>query len=346
MIGVRYGIFSIFAMGIIVLLSIGIQYIIDTVDTMLVPCQHGSKYLNNKCICLNTPFTGKYCEKCLCDNGFCMRGEGTTPSKTDYGCKCKLDTKYWGYYCDQCNVELKQITNENKNIDIGKIKCQLYAKHINKEYVEISDPGVSSACFENTKVYYNIKKTDMPCDKCIQSKECLHTNKCIEPYTGKLCDKVCFSNFTTNSLEDKICKDIESHGGYCHYCVNGLCTGNKCQCYDGWVGNHCEKTCDCSGHGTCILYGNKAGCLCTDGYYGENCDFGCGECNGKCIVDYDKKTAFCDCKKGYRGKHCQLKCPGLTCNGHGICNEDAICECTSGYSPPSCNCTDNLCKHG
>ena len=36
-----------------------------------------------------------------------------------------------------------------------------------------------------------------------------------------------------------------------------------------------------------ILYGNKAGCLCTDGYYGENCDFGCGECNGKCIVDYE-----------------------------------------------------------
>ncbi len=346
MLSVRYGVFSIFAMGIVVLVSLGIEYLIDSIDTMLVPCQHGTKYINNKCDCLNTPFVGKYCETCLCENGFCMIGEGTTPSKTAYGCRCRLESKSWGYYCDQCNVELQVVTNANKNEDIGKIKCQLYAKQQNKQFLAIANLQKPSGCTIEDKVYYNKADSTIACKNCVQSKECKSTENCMQPYTGALCNQVCFSNFTKGSVEDMVCKDVESHGGTCNYCVNGLCTGETCDCYEGWVGKHCDKACNCNGHGSCVLYGDKAGCLCTDGYYGENCDFGCGECNGKCVVDYKEKSAFCECKTGFRGKHCELKCPGLTCSGHGVCKEDATCECVAGYNSPSCNCTDNLCKHG
>jgi len=339
---IKYGMFSIFAMALVVLMSIGIEYIIQSVDIMLVPCQHGSKYVNNKCSCLNTPFTGKYCETCLCQNGFCMLGKGTTPSKTDYGCRCEIDTKYWGFFCDQCNTNITIINGPNKNTDIGKLKCKIYAQQNNLPFEEISDLKKPGFCFVSDKVYYNIK-TFQECVNCLQH-DCSFNQPCMSPYKGALCDNVCFEGKLTD-LEQEICSDIESHGGQCDYCIHGTC-GNTCQCDDDWVGKHCNQTCNCNGHGKCVLYGQKAGCLCTEGYYGENCDFGCGDCNGVCKVDYDKKTAFCECKRGYRGKHCQLKCPALTCNGHGTCNENATCECTDPYKAPSCNCTDALCVNG
>ena len=190
--------------------------------------------------------------------GFCLLGQGTTPSKSDYGCKCKTDSKYWGVFCDQCNTNTTTYSGSKENKDIGPVKCELYASLIQKDFVKINDPAKVSYCIEEDKVYYNENKNNQMCLEklCIQNTKCDRTETCMPPYTGKLCDNVCFSNFKKGSLQDRICKDIQSHGGTCNYCVHGTC-GKTCQCEEGWVGEHCDKSCDCNGHGKCILYGTN-----------------------------------------------------------------------------------------
>ena len=78
--------------AVIVLISLGLESIINNLDAMLVPCQHGTSYnkLTSSCNCANTPFTGKYCGICDCAYGQCMVG-GTTPKAGSlYGCRLSL----------------------------------------------------------------------------------------------------------------------------------------------------------------------------------------------------------------------------------------------------------------
>ena len=85
--------------AVIVLISLGLESVINNLDDMLVPCQHGTSYnkATASCNCMNTPFTGKYCGECDCSHGQCMIG-GTTPKAGSlYGCRCPIATKRLGH---------------------------------------------------------------------------------------------------------------------------------------------------------------------------------------------------------------------------------------------------------
>ena len=301
---VKYGIFSIVGIVVVVLLSITVEYAIESIDSMIVPCQHGTTYVNNKCSCVGSPFDGKYCDNCICDRGYCVLGEGTTKSTSDYGCKCLTGTKIWGRLCDKCNT-----------ID--------------------------------------------------NATEC--KGNCTEPYYGSMCNKVCFeevnywnstrSNATGN---DKICGDIRRAGGSCAPCNgHGTCGGDGCICDEHWYDdgpNKCSLTCPsidgnmCNNQGSCVLFGNKPGCLCAFGWRGEVCDIPCPGVletgkgcygHGICNVDFDTREATCDCNQKFRGDSCQYECPGdiVACSGHGICNDLGVCSCESLFEGPACNCS-------
>ena len=95
---------AIVGAAVIVLISLGLETIINNLDDMLVPCQHGTDYnkATASCNCIGTPFKGKYCGECDCNYGQCMVG-GTTPKAGSlYGCRCPIGTKRFGHKCDLC----------------------------------------------------------------------------------------------------------------------------------------------------------------------------------------------------------------------------------------------------
>ena len=101
-----YVIFIAIACGMVYLIGLGLDLFIQSLDTMLNPCQHGTPFVNGECLCFNTPFKGPYCGESNCSNGYIVKGQGTTPRMhSDYGCKCT--EKYFGFLCDQCNSDIQ-----------------------------------------------------------------------------------------------------------------------------------------------------------------------------------------------------------------------------------------------
>lgn len=110
--------------------------------------------------------------------------------------------------------------------------------------------------------------------------------KCLERYSGLLCDDYCDANCSMN--------------GEC-VLENGV---SKCKCFDHYYGEHCEKKCDpavdCNGHGRC----DNDKCVCDIYHSGEHCEIGCSRettCNnhGTCT---DQGT--CQCDAGFEGETC------------------------------------------
>ena len=301
---VKYGIFSIVGIAGVVLLSIVIEYGIESIDSMLVPCQHGTTYVNNKCSCLGTPFDGKYCDNCICDRGYCVLGEGTTKSTSDYGCKCLTGTKIWGRLCDMCN------TVDNATDCKGNCTSPFYGSMCNKvcfEEVNYWDSTRLDATGDE-KTCGDIRRAGGSCSACNGHGSC--------GGSGCVCDEHWYDDgpnecsLTCPSINGTMCN---GHGS----CV---LFGNKpgCLCAFGWRGESCDIPCP--------------GVLET----GKGC-YGHGICN----VDFDTREATCDCNQKYRGDSCQYECPGeiVACSGHGICNDVGVCSCESLYEGPSCNCS-------
>ena len=63
-----YGFCFVFSAGIVLLLSLSTEYIVSYVNDILVPCQHDSVWVEDKCVCDNTNgvYGGLYCENCMC----------------------------------------------------------------------------------------------------------------------------------------------------------------------------------------------------------------------------------------------------------------------------------------
>jgi hypothetical protein len=68
--------------------------------------------------------------------------------------------------------------------------------------------------------------------------------------------------------------------------------------------------------------------------------------NGRCLPDFDTKTATCDCMDKFRGVDCGIECPGdiIACNGHGTCDDVGNCTCDTNlaWTLPSCKCSDEF----
>ena len=355
---VQFGILSVVTMGLVVILSIGIEQLIGSLDEMLVPCQHGTEFINGKCSCLGTPFAGQYCETCVCQNdGYCVLGGGTTPSTSIYGCQCLVGTKFWGYYCDTCNtIDNKvEIRDGKPDLSMNLAECELYAEINNKVFDKyfqitvITDTIRADVCDKNPKgcyvrnddvIFYNgcySENNDVDCErkdipevyKCVQkTSNCV--GNCSTPYYGKLCDKVCFPDIRFNETQTdaatgkaKICRDNIINGGFCDVCNgHGTCGGDGCECDEHWYdyqNSKCSKTC-----------GSVDGKICNG--------------HGSCML-YGKKPG-CRCAYGWKGDLCDIPCPGMlengeACNNGGVClfdidTETTSCECNQKFRGTNC----------
>ena len=208
------------------------------------------------------------------------------------------------------------------------------------------------------------KRFGFLCDQCntIDSLNESCKGECKPDFFGAKCERTCFANLPYDN-DNEVCNTMRSSGGKCNACNgHGTCEDGFCECDTNWFDDgrdQCVKTCPgnpiCSGHGTCKLYGDTAGCLCERGWNGPKCDIPCPgmletgiPCNnnGICEVDYDTNTATCECLEKFRGEDCSIECPGVVvaCNGHGTCDDLGVCSCQTNvkWSLPSCKCSDEL----
>ena len=158
------------------------------------------------------------------------------------------------------------------------------------------------------------------CDQCLLSPECAWMQE-----RGSL-------GACASIAETPPSPDVGVHYLECPTC--GTCSGHGrcldtllCDCHHGYVGEACQVTCECNGHGECQEMAPDQ-CTCHHGYVGEACQVTC-ECNGhgKC---QQMSPDQCTCHHGYVGEACQVKCE---CNGHGECQQT---------SPDQCfNCANN-----
>ena len=207
------------------------------------------------------------------------------------------------------------------------------------------------------------KRFGFLCDQCNTiDDEC--KGNCSAEYFGTRCEKRCFADLSYYN-NNSICETLRENGGKCDVCHgHGTCNNGECECDDNWFNDglrKCVNTCPstngtiCSGHGVCKLYGGTPGCLCEIGYSGSGCEIECPgmasvgiPCNGngRCLPDFDTKTATCDCMDKFRGDDCGIECPGdiIACNGHGTCDDVGNCTCDTNlaWTLPSCKCSDEF----
>lgn len=307
--------FSIIGAVVIVLISLGMDSIIKGLDDMLIPCQHGTEYnkLTGSCRCDDTPFSGKYCGVCDCTNGQCVVGGTTERAGSLYGCRCPINTKWFGFMCDMCFTE-----NANATTCTGPCKAGYYGEICDKtckseltfSQLTASDPS------EEAKICLDIRTNGGTCNVCSGHGSCTSNGNCD-------CDKNWFDgpnggcSRTCEVVDGKVCS---GHGN----CVN---KGGQpsCACEFGWRGIDCSLPCpginvtglSCSGH-------------------------------GNCLVDYtDPPSTSCSCNQKFRGFACEIECPGevIACSGHGTCDNLGVCECNGQnggvlWEGKACQCND------
>ena len=121
---IQYGTFTLVGAAIIALLSFVMEEGIRQVDDMIVPCQHGTSYVQGKCRCDGTPFNGSFCSNCECEYGICSTDSTTPFPSSDYGCRCPTQGKRFGFLCDLCNaVDQEKCQGECKPEFFGK-RCE------------------------------------------------------------------------------------------------------------------------------------------------------------------------------------------------------------------------------
>ena len=300
--------------AVIVLISLGLESVINNLDAMLVPCQHGTSYnkATASCNCMNTPFKGKYCGECDCAHGQCMVG-GTTPKAGSlYGCRCPISTKRFGHKCQLCYAE---------NTTSCKGVCQ------NGFYGAVCDKTckaniVQSDLFASTLsadalVCRNIRDNGGTCNYCSGHGLCDATGNCD-------CEKNYFNG--PNGGCSQTCA-IADNGKICsgHGVCEKIAGVPTCACEYGWRGTDCSVPCPgmevngvpCSGH-------------------------------GQCLVNYTgTPTTSCNCNQKFRGDACEIECPGeiVACSGHGTCDDVGVCACNSPaggvtWVGEACSCSD------
>ena len=310
---------SLLGAAIIVLIGIGLESVINSLDDMLEPCQHGTSYnkLTSSCDCRNTPFRGKYCGICDCQHGQCMVG-GTTPKAGSlYGCRCPINTKRFGHKCDLC------FTTNTESCD-GPCANGFYGALCDKTCIaDLTQTELFAGDTTSASTCKNIRDNGGTCNFCSGHGSCGTTGDCD-------CEKNYFNG--PNGGCSQTCP-VSTNGKICsgHGVCEKIAGVPTCACEYGWRGTDCSVPCPgvretgnpCSGH-------------------------------GQCLVDYSgTPTTSCNCNQKFRGEACEKECPGefVACTGHGQCDDNAQCTCDSPaggitWVGEDCACSDFVTCNG
>ncbi|XP_076337719.1 uncharacterized protein LOC143239936 isoform X2 [Tachypleus tridentatus] len=158
-------------------------------------------------------------------------------------------------------------------------------------------------------------------------------------------------------------------------CQNGDCyvinevPGYRCECINGYFGDHCDKfdACSwnpCENFGTCSsTSSNSYTCECPIGFSGQDCTV-FNPCalrpspceNGASCQSSASHTYKCDCAPGFYGKICHdfNACFSSPCLNGATCHntsKEFICQCSLGYGGKHCEvdvneCDFSPCLHG
>ena len=313
-----YGFCFIFSAGVVLLLSLSTEYIVNYVNDILIPCQHDSIWVDSKCVCDNTNgvFGGLYCENCMCKHsGICAISSKNKSSTSRWSCRCPSSQKWVGTLCNNCYAT--EHTAENCRGDC--ISSDVYPSftHYGTRCDTVCMPdsnSMSPRCLEVTA-------GGGTCNACNSHGKCTETGQCqcndgwFTARGGEQCAMSCVK------------ANIACNHGTCRSIGGQL----QCICNLGWYGPKCEDTCGdpnnlipCSGHGKCEYNSkNELQCVCDAFHKGDQCQHQCpGNANigepcsghGACLVEDDQ--AVCQCQEGWAGFDCSCS-PKYTCSGHG-----------------------------
>ena len=98
-----YGYCMLVSASVIALLAMSTDFFVAHVNNILIPCQHDSVWVDNRCMCENTGgvFSGQYCDECQCEHlGICSIVQKNSDSR--WGCRCPSHQKWVGTLCDKC----------------------------------------------------------------------------------------------------------------------------------------------------------------------------------------------------------------------------------------------------
>ena len=102
---------SVLLAGALFVFNMIIDNVISTVETVVVPCQHGGLWSGNKCDCIG-PWKGQTCGDCACVHGQCDQLHISAPfANSLWGCRCP--DNWLGAYCDLCTSERDEEQNCN-----------------------------------------------------------------------------------------------------------------------------------------------------------------------------------------------------------------------------------------
>lgn len=321
----QYSTFTFLGAAVILMLSFVVEKGIEQVDEMLVPCQHGTPFIQGKCRCEGTPFNGTYCSNCMCEHGVCST-EPTTPfSNSDYGCRCPTQSKRFGFLCDLCNT-----------VDIANGTCKGQCKP------EFFGAKCERTCFANlpydndNEVCNTMRSSGGKCNACNGH------GTCEDGFCD--CDVNWFDDGRDNCVQTCPGSPVCNGHGSCK--LYGNTPG--CQCERGWNGPNCDLPCPgmletgspCNDNGICLVdfEANSATCECLEKFRGEDCSIECpGDvvaCNGHGTCD---EVGVCTCQTNVKWSLPSCKCSDeLTCNALGVCNDEEKCECFGNHAGKFC----------
>ncbi|CAH1105370.1 unnamed protein product [Psylliodes chrysocephalus] len=182
-----------------------------------------------------------------------------------------------------------------------------------------------------------------------------------QPNFGELKCLLCPQGYTTNTIgSTSIEQCIPTSKELCrrNVCINGICTTINdyeytCNCYDRYIGSHCEQQINfcqsqpCYNDGICLYTYHEYICSCKEGYAGKFCEEIIEKQTLTCLnngITYfeDNGTTVCVCPSGYTGELCEIKinfCEEMFCENNATCIEEqgrGNCKCSGGFIGTRC----------
>ena len=341
---------SVLLAGALFVFNMIIDNVISTVETVVVPCQHGGLWSGNKCDCIG-PWTGQTCGECACVHGQCDQLHISAPfANSLWGCRCP--DNWLGAYCDLCTSE----RDEEQNCNGDCLEGYTGSKCESRCVADADFPAIVENSGDKYTEEVDLWIAGGNLNACSGHGVCENTtNVC-------LCEEFYFPSADGKSDCKRTCRRDPSTNIACY--GHGVCTETNnnvhCVCQEGYhLRSDCSLACpgmdiewmkkSCSERGVCSLDGDEAVCDCTsEVYIGDACQYKCptnedGDsgvpCNGHGVCALTTGPFVqpkCTCAEGWKGPSCECN-DAQTCSGHGTCTDTGVCDCDPLFRGKRCN---------